>query len=128
VQQARASLAVARDRLSKAISRAPMTGKATRLNVEEGETAIIGTMNNPGSLPVPISELSQVEVVIEVDETEIPNIALGDSAHVDIDAFPGVEIAGRVIEIGQSAVRPPRPRRPRASAGGHRLPGGDHAR
>ena len=107
VQQARASLAEARDRLSKTIIRAPMAGKVTRLNIEEGETAIIGTMNNPGSLLLTISDLSQVEVVIQVDETEVPNLALGDSAHVDIDAFPDVEFAGRVTEIGQSAVRPP---------------------
>jgi HlyD family secretion protein len=107
VQQARASLAEARDRLSKTIIRAPMAGKVTRLNIEEGETAIIGTMNNPGSLLLTIADLSQVEVVIQVDETEVPNIALGDSTHVDIDAFPDVEFAGRVTEIGQSAVRPP---------------------
>jgi HlyD family secretion protein len=107
VQQARASLAEARDRLSKTIIRAPMAGKVTRLNIEEGETAIIGTMNNPGSLLLTISDLSQIEVVIQVDETEVPNIALGDSAHVDIDAFPDVEFAGRVTEIGQSSVRPP---------------------
>jgi HlyD family secretion protein len=107
VQQARASLAEARDRLSKTIIRAPMAGKVTRLNIEEGETAIIGTMNNPGSLLLTISDLSQVEVVIQVDETEVPNIALGDSAHVQIDAFPDVDFAGRVTEIGQSAVRPP---------------------
>jgi HlyD family secretion protein len=107
VQQARASLAEARDRLSKTIIRAPMAGKVTRLNIEEGETAIIGTMNNPGSLLLTIADLSQVEVVIQVDETEVPNIALGDSAHVEIDAFPDVEFSGRVTEIGQSAVRPP---------------------
>jgi HlyD family secretion protein len=107
VQQARASLDEARDRLSKTIIRAPMAGKVTRLNIEEGETAIIGTMNNPGSLLLTISDLSMVEVVIQVDETEVPNISVGDSAHVDIDAFPDIDFAGRVTEIGQSAVRPP---------------------
>jgi HlyD family secretion protein len=107
VQQAGASLDEARDRLSKTIIRAPMAGKVTRLNIEEGETAIIGTMNNPGSLLLTISDLSMVEVVIQVDETEVPNIAIGDSASVQIDAFPDVTFSGRVTEIGQSAVRPP---------------------
>ena len=107
VQQARASLDEARDRLSKTIIRAPMAGKVTRLDIEEGETVIIGTMNNPGSLLLTISDLSMVEVVIQVDETEVPNIAIGDSASVQIDAFPDGSFSGRVTEIGQSAVRPP---------------------
>jgi HlyD family secretion protein len=107
VQQARASLDEARDRLSKTIIRSPMAGKVTRLSIEEGETAIIGTMNNPGSLLLTISDLSMVEVVIQVDETEVPNISIGDSASVQIDAFPDASFSGRVTEIGQSAVRPP---------------------
>ncbi|HET9948086.1 MAG TPA: efflux RND transporter periplasmic adaptor subunit, partial [Longimicrobiales bacterium] len=58
VDQARAAVAEAQDQLSKTIFRAPMDGKVTRLNVEEGETVIIGTMNNPGSLVLTISDLS----------------------------------------------------------------------
>jgi len=107
VQQAVASLDEARDRLSKTILRAPMTGKITRLNIEEGETAVIGTMNNPGSLLMTISDLSVVEVVVQVDETEVPNLSLGDSARIQIDAFPREVFTGRVTEIGQSAIRPP---------------------
>jgi HlyD family secretion protein len=107
VQQARASLDEARDRLSKTVLRAPISGKVTRLSIDEGETVVIGTMNNPGSLLLTISDLSVVEVVVQVDETEVPNLSLGDSANVDIDAFPNVEFTGRVTEIGNSAIRPP---------------------
>jgi len=107
VQQAVASLDEARDRLSKTILRAPMTGKITRLNIEEGETAVIGTMNNPGSLLMTISDLSVVEVVVQVDETEVPNLSIGDSARIQIDAFPREVFTGRVTEIGHSAIRPP---------------------
>ena len=107
VAQARASLDEAEDRLSKTIIRAPIDGKITRLNVEEGETVIIGTMNNPGSLILAISDLSVVEVVVQVDETDVPQISLGDSASVRIDAFPDETFVARVTEIGNSAIRPP---------------------
>lgn len=107
VDQAQASLEEAEDRLKKTIIRAPIDGKITRLNVEEGETVIIGTMNNPGSLVLTISDLSVIEVVVQVDETDIPEISLDDSASVRIDAFPKTEFTGHVTEIGNSAIRPP---------------------
>jgi HlyD family secretion protein len=107
VSQAQASLDQAQDQLSKTIIRAPMDGKITRLNVDVGETVIIGTMNNPGSLILTISDLSVIEVVLQVDETDVPEVALGDSATVRIDAFPDRTFAGKVTEIGNSAIRPP---------------------
>lgn len=107
VSQARAGVDESQDRLSKTVFIAPMAGKVTRLNVEEGETVIIGTMNNPGSLVLTISDLSVIEVVVKVDETDVPAIALMDSASIRIDAFPDREFAGRVTEIGNSAINPP---------------------
>ncbi len=107
VSQARAALEEVLDQLAKTIIRAPMSGKVTRLNVEAGETVVIGTMNNAGSLILTISDLSVVEAVMEVDETDVPEIALGDSAVVELDAFPNRTFAGRVTEIGNSAIRPP---------------------
>jgi HlyD family secretion protein len=107
VSQARAGVDESRDRLSKTVFIAPMTGKVTRLNVEEGETVIIGTMNNPGSLVLTISDLSVIEVVVQVDETEVSQIALGDSASIRIDAFPTKTFTGYVTEIGNSAINPP---------------------
>jgi HlyD family secretion protein len=107
VAQARAAVDEAQDQLSKTIFTAPIAGKVTRLNVEEGETVIIGTMNNPGSLVLTISDLSVIEIVVQVDETDVSAIALGDSAVIRIDAFPGREFVGRVTEIGNSAITPP---------------------
>jgi HlyD family secretion protein len=107
VAQARAAVDEAQDQLSKTIFTAPIAGKITRLNVEEGETVIIGTMNNPGSLVLTISDLSVIEIVVQVDETDVSAIALGDSAVIRIDAFPGREFVGRVTSIGNSAITPP---------------------
>jgi len=107
VLQAEASLDEANEQLSKTIFRAPHSGTVTRLNVDEGETVIVGTMNNPGSLVLTISELSRVEAVLEVDETDIPYIAVGDSTILELDAFPNRLFSGVVNEIGNSAIRPP---------------------
>ncbi len=107
VAQAGASLEEASERLSKTIFTAPISGKVTRLNVEEGETVIVGTMNNPGSLVLTISELSRVEAVVEVDETDIPYVEVGDSTLLELDAFPDQLFSGVVTEIGNSAIRPP---------------------
>lgn len=107
VQQARASLNEAQDRLDKTVIRAPMTGVVTRLEVEEGETAIVGTMNNSGSLLLTVADLGVMEAVIRVDETDVPELELGDSASIEIDAFPRQKFTGRVTEIGHSSTRNP---------------------
>lgn len=107
VQQASAALREAQDQLSKTVIRAPLGGVVTRLSVEEGEMAIVGTMNNPGSLLLTISDLTVMEAVVQVDETDVPQISIGDTAFVEIDAFPRQRFTGVVSEIGHSAVRPP---------------------
>jgi HlyD family secretion protein len=106
VGMARASVREAEDQLSKTVIRAPMSGRVTRLNVERGETAVVGTMNNPGSLLLTIADLSVMEAVIEVDETDVPEVTIGDSTVISIDAFPGREFIGRVTKIGNSSIRP----------------------
>ncbi|MBX6365981.1 MAG: efflux RND transporter periplasmic adaptor subunit [Gemmatimonadetes bacterium] len=105
VEQARAALREAEDQLAKTVIRSPMDGVVTRLQVEEGETAIVGTMNNPGSLLLTISDLSNMEAVVRVDETDVPQLHIGDTASVSIDAFPHQKFRGRVTEISHSAVR-----------------------
>ena len=105
VEQARASLREARDRLAKTVIIAPMSGRVVRLNVEQGETAIVGTMNNPGTVLLTVADLSEMEAVVEVDETDIPQIELGDSAAIEIDAFPDEVFTGHVTEIGHSSIQ-----------------------
>lgn len=118
VAQARASLSEAIDRLGKTVIQAPMDGTITRLEVEEGETAIVGTMNNSGSLLLTVSDLSVMETVIRVDETDVPEIALGDTAEITIDAFPRQKFRGIVTEVSHSSVRPPESITASTGAGG----------
>ncbi len=110
VAVARAALREAEDRLAKSVIRAPMDGVVTRLNIEEGETAIVGTMNNPGSLLLTVSDLSVMEAVVRVDETDVPEIQLGDSTTLTIDAFRRQRFNGRVTEISHSSIVDPNTR------------------
>ena len=105
VQQLEANLAAARHDLDKVTITAPMTGVITRLNVEEGENAIMGTLNNPGTVLLVIADLGTMEAWVEVDETEVVNVALGQLAKVTIDAFPDSAFTGHVTEIGNSPIR-----------------------
>lgn len=107
VEQAEATLIEMRETLRKATIRAPMTGRVTRLNIEEGETAVVGTMNNPGSLLLTIADLSEMEASVKVDETDVPHITLGDSAVVTIDAFPDTVFSGTVAQIANSSIQAP---------------------
>lgn len=107
VEVATASLEEQDDRLDNTVFTAPISGRVTRLNVEEGETVVVGTMNNPGSLILSVADLSVVEVVVQMDETDIPRLSLGDSAVVSIDAFPDREFTARVTEIANSAIQDP---------------------
>ena len=104
IDQARATLVGARDTLSKTTIRAPMDGIITALPVEEGEVAVIGTMNNPGTRLLTISDMSLVEAVMEVDETDIPNVKVGQRATVTVDAFPNRTFNGTVTEVGSSPI------------------------
>jgi HlyD family secretion protein len=105
VSQQQASVEEAKDRLDKTVIRSPINGEVTRRNVEKGETAIVGTMNNPGSLLLTVSDPSVMEAVVEVDETDIPMIRDGDSASVEIDAWPDSAFSGRVVKVASSAMQ-----------------------
>lgn len=105
--QSRAQLEEASDQRARTTITAPMSGRVTRLNIDEGETVVVGTMNNPGSLLLTISDLTVIETVLTVDETDVPRISVGDSAVVRLDAFPDRTFAGRVSRIGNSAIQAP---------------------
>jgi HlyD family secretion protein len=105
VKQAEASLRDARSQLSRTTIYAPMSGRVTRLVVEAGETAISGAMSRDAATLLTISDMSVLETKVKVDETDVSRIAVGDSAVVQIDAFPDTTFIGRVVEISNSSVR-----------------------
>ncbi len=105
IAQYRANLEKARHDLEKVTITAPMSGVITRLNVEEGENAIMGTLNNPGTVLLVISDLGTMEAWVDVDETEVVDLRAGQRAEVTIDAFPDSTFAGTVTEIDHSPLR-----------------------
>ena len=105
VKQAEASLKDARYQLSRTTIYAPMSGRVTRLNVEAGETAIMGTLNRDAATLMTISDMSVLETKVKVDETDVSRISLGDSAVIQIDAFQDTTFVGQVVEISNSSVR-----------------------
>lgn len=105
INQATASLQSTLDNLRKTVYTSPIDGIITSLRVEEGEVAIIGTMNNPGTVLMTIADLSVMEVEVEVDETDVIGVQIGHPAEVKVDAFPEQIIKGNVTEIGSSAIQ-----------------------
>jgi len=104
IEQAEASLKSTLDSLSKTVYNSPIDGIITSLRVEEGEVAVIGTMNNPGTVLMTIADLSEMEVEVEVDETDVVGVKFGQSADVKVDALPNQVLKGTVTEIGSSAI------------------------
>jgi HlyD family secretion protein len=104
VDQARAGMREARDQLAKTRIVAPMTGRVTRLAVEEGEMAIPGNFSRDVGLLLTVSDLSVIQTKVNVDETDVVRIHLGDSVEVSIDAFPDTAFVGRVTKIANSAL------------------------
>jgi HlyD family secretion protein len=106
MQQEQASLENAKYNLSKVRIEAPITGIITRRNIEEGETVVVGTMNNAGTVLLTVADMSVIEAEVEVDETDIPTVQLGQPAKITIDAMPGKTFTGKVTEIGNSPIQP----------------------
>jgi len=105
VDQATASLNDAKSALSKTTLYAPMAGRVTRLVVEQGETAVPGTFNKDAATLLTISDMSVLETRVKVDETDVARIKIGDSAQVQLDAFPDTTFIGKVTKISNSSVK-----------------------
>ena len=105
IRQEGATLNQAQYNLSRARIESPIDGIVSRRNIEEGETVVIGTMNNAGTVLLTIADMSIIEAEVEVDETDIPTVRLGQVAKVTIDALPGKEYTGKVTEIGNSPIQ-----------------------
>jgi HlyD family secretion protein len=105
MQQESATAESARFDLSKVRIESPIDGIVTRRNIEEGETVVVGTMNNAGTVLLTIADMSVIQAEVEVDETDIPSVVIGQKAKVTIDAIPGKTFTGKVTEIGNSPIQ-----------------------
>ncbi|HLB54091.1 MAG TPA: efflux RND transporter periplasmic adaptor subunit, partial [Gemmatimonadales bacterium] len=103
VDQARAALAEAKSNLAKTRLVSPIDGRVVRLAVEEGEVAVPGTFSRETGLLMTVADLSVVLAKVQVDETDVVRLHLGDSVSVSIDAFPDTSFVGRITKVSQSA-------------------------
>lgn len=104
VSQAQATQRSNFDSLDKTVSRAPFDGLVTNVPVREGETVVVGIQNAEGSTLMTLADMSVITAEVKVDETDIPNLALGQTADVTVDAFPGKIFKGHVTEVGDQAL------------------------
>jgi HlyD family secretion protein len=102
INQQKASLSSVQYDLSKTTINSPMSGTVTQLNNELGEK-VLGTSFNIGSQIMTISDLSNMECQVEVGETDVTFIKIGDTARIQIDAFPDRVFTGYVYEIANTA-------------------------
>jgi HlyD family secretion protein len=105
IAQERSTLESARYDLTKVRMESPIDGIVTRRNIQQGETAVIGTMNNAGTVLLQLADMSVIQAEVEVDETNIPNVQLGQKAKITIDALPDRSFKGHVSEIGNSPIQ-----------------------
>lgn len=109
VANARANLTKALDDLSKTILYAPISGRVVELNAEKGEVVVSGMMNNPATKIATVADLSELLAELDVDETEIVQVALDQPVTVTVDAIPERTYHGRVVKLGSSgSTRPGR--------------------
>ncbi len=99
-EAAEAQFAQAQDQYDKTVIRAPISGTVVKVSIKEGETVIIGTMNNIGTVLMVIADMSQMQAIVEVDETDVVDLALGQRAAVEVDALPDRKFPGQVTRIG----------------------------
>lgn len=104
LRQMRATLARVTDMLQKTIYTSPIDGIVTNLPVHVGEQMVPGNQFNPSSFLMTVADMSKVTGEVKVDETDIVNVELGQSAEVSIDAFPDQKFQGTVTEIGTTAI------------------------
>ena len=104
ITQNQANLTRFADVLQKSRYVAPFDGVITSLPVREGETVVIGIQNSPGSTLMSIADMSIITAEVEMDETDIVDVRLGQPAEVAIDAIPNKTFKAVVTEIGDNAI------------------------
>jgi HlyD family secretion protein len=105
IAQERANLDSAQYDLSKVRIVSPIDGIVTARTIQEGEMVMIGTMNNAGTVLMTLADMSVIQAEVEVDETNVPNVQLGQPAKITIDAIPEKSFKGHVAEIGNSPIQ-----------------------
>lgn len=104
IQRLRAMLVSARHELQKVNVHSDIAGIVVKRNIEEGENVFVGAFNNPATVLLTVADLSVIEAEVEVDETDIVNVKVGQEAAVKVDAYPDSSFKGKVTKVGHSPI------------------------
>jgi len=96
LENARTELKRAKRMLERATIRSPISGTVMNINKEEGEVVVAGTINNPGSIILTVSDLGEMEMVADVNESEILLVSIKDTVRITVDAFTDTTFTGTV--------------------------------
>ena len=102
IESATASLSEAEENLTKTVIYSPIDGIISSLSVEKGER-VVGTSQMAGTEMLRIADFNMMEVLVDVNENDIIRITKGDTADIDVDAYPGRRFKGVVTQIANSA-------------------------
>ncbi len=102
VEQARASMAKALDDLLKTVIVSPLDGTITKLKSQLGER-VVGSVMMQGTEMMTIANLDEMEARVDVGESDVVLIAVGQKARLEVDAFRDRKFAGAVTDIGNSS-------------------------
>ncbi len=104
VKRIQAMLESAEHELSKVNVHSDIDGIVTRRNIEVGENVFVGAFNNAATVLLTIADLSVIEAEVEVDETDIVAVKVGQQAEIKIDAWPDSTFRGEVTRVGHSPI------------------------
>jgi HlyD family secretion protein len=96
LENARTELGRAKRSLERTTIRSPIPGTVMDINKEEGEVVVAGTINNPGSIILTVSDLEEMEMVADINESQIPLISIKNTARITVDAFTDTTFIGVV--------------------------------
>ncbi len=102
IESARAQLRRSQEELEQTVIRSPKNGTISKLSVERGER-VLGNAQTAGTEMMRIARLDQMEVLVDVNENQIVNVSVGDTARIEVDAYPNRHFEGIVTEIANSA-------------------------
>lgn len=99
-ETARVQYKQALDAYKKTKIYAPISGKIMKINIEEGETAVMGTMNYQGTVLMTIADMTTMIAVVTIDETDVPEVNVKQEVEVTADALPDTTFSGVVTKVG----------------------------
>jgi HlyD family secretion protein len=101
-----AALKRANEDLKRTVITSPIDGVISRLNAKQGEVVITGTMNNPGTVIMSISDLSRMQVRTRIDEIDVPLVKAGQRTNIYLQADQDRPVPGRVVRVASKGVKP----------------------